>query len=587
MKYLVCIIFFVLTSTNVLFSQVSFEAKVSKKNLGLNERLRVDFVMNQDGDNFSPPAFENFTVVGGPNQSVSNSWINGVRSYSKTYSYYLMPKRKGTFAVGQASIQIEGATYKSSPVNIQVSEAVEKPKDPNDPNYVASQNIDLVAEVSNSSPYLNEAVSIIYKLYWSPSVDIKTPREIDAPRYNDFWSQNIKIKEYDIKTANFKGEERYYVVYKKVVLYPQKTGKLTIEPLTLDVPVVVPTSRRDFFGNRMRTQVSKTITAGSRTLKVKPLPEVNRPANFTGAVGDFTLDVSLNKTTLDALESLVAKVEVSGKGNLKLFDLPQLTVPSALEVYEPEHKEQVTTYLSGMKGKISDSYTIIPQFQGKYPLPKVSFSFFDPVSESYKTLSSDDLLITVLKEPINGDSEPKNSKQQVNKILKETSSFKYIKLETQLSEIESKDWFNSLRFWLLFLLPILLLPIVLYFKKFLDARNADVLGSKARGANRLAKKYLSEAKKQININNEFYIALEKALHNFIKSKLHIENQELNKDRIQELLINGSVDLSDINDFLALLAQCEMARYAPSSTSSSKTNYSKAIEIISKIDKQLR
>ena len=142
------------------FHKLSFEAKVSKKRLGLNERLRVDFVMNQDGDNFSPPAFENFTVVGGPNQSVSNSWINGVRSYSKTYSYYLMPKRKGTFAVGQASIQIDGATYKSSPVSIQVSEAVEKPKDPNDPNYVASQNIDLVAEVSKSSPYLNEAVSV-------------------------------------------------------------------------------------------------------------------------------------------------------------------------------------------------------------------------------------------------------------------------------------------------------------------------------------------------------------------------------------------------------------------------------------------
>ena len=121
----------------------------------------------------------------------------------------------------------------------------------------------------------------------------------------------------------------------------------------------------------------------------------------------------------------------------------------------------------------------------------------------------------------------------------------------------------------------------------MDARNADVLGSKARGANRLAKKYLSEAKKQINNNNEFYIALEKALHNFIKSKLHIENQELNKDRIQELLNDGSVGSNDINDFLALLSQCEMARYAPSSTSSSQTNYAKAIEIISKIDKQLR
>lgn len=585
MKKLVYTIFFVLTVVNLTYSQVSFEAKISKKILGVNERLRVDFVMNQDGDNFEPPSFKDFSVVGGPNQSVSNSWINGVRSYSKTYSYYLMPKKKGKVSVGQASVEIDGVSYKSSPVSIEVTEAVEKPKDPNDPNYVASQNIDLVAEISNSTPYLNEAVSVVYKLYWSPTVDIKTPREIDAPRFNDFWNQNIKIKEYDIKTANFKGEERYYVVYKKVVLYPQKTGELTIEPLTLDVPVVVPTSRRDFFGNRMMTQVSKTIAAGKRVLKVKPLPE-NRPSDFTGAVGVFDLNVSLSKSELDASESLVAKVEVSGKGNLKLFDLPKLSLPSALEVYEPEHKEAVTTYLSGMTGKVSDSYTIIPQFQGKYPLPKVSFSYFDPKSASYKTLYSNDLIINVLKGPVNS-SGGDNTNIKKNTITPESSSFKYIKLDTSFNEINKKDWFSSLHFWIVFIIPFILLPLILMVKKYFDVRNADILGSKARGANRLAKKYLSEAKKQLSDSTVFYIALEKALHNFIKSKLRIENQELNKSRIKELLAKDSVNLVDIDDFTALLEQCEMARYAPVNSSSSNAVYKRAIDIITRIDKQLK
>lgn len=585
MKKLVYTIFFVLTVVNLTYSQVSFEAKISKKILGVNERLRVDFVMNQDGDNFEPPSFKDFSVVGGPNQSVSNSWINGVRSYSKTYSYYLMPKKKGKVSVGQASVEIDGVSYKSSPVSIEVTEAVEKPKDPNDPNYVASQNIDLVAEISNSTPYLNEAVSVVYKLYWSPTVDIKTPREIDAPRFNDFWNQNIKIKEYDIKTANFKGEERYYVVYKKVVLYPQKTGELTIEPLTLDVPVVVPTSRRDFFGNRMMTQVSKTIAAGKRVLKVKPLPE-NRPSDFTGAVGVFDLNVSLSKSELDASESLVAKVEVSGKGNLKLFDLPKLSLPSALEVYEPEHKEAVTTYLSGMTGKVSDSYTIIPQFQGKYPLPKVSFSYFDPKSASYKTLYSNDLIINVLKGPVNS-SGGDNTNIKKNTITPESSSFKYIKLDTSFNEINKEDWFSSLHFWIVFIIPFILLPLILMVKKYFDGRNADILGSKARGANRLAKKYLSEAKKQLSDSTVFYIALEKALHNFIKSKLRIENQELNKSRIKELLAKDSVNLVDIDDFTALLEQCEMARYAPVNSSSSNAVYKRAIDIITRIDKQLK
>jgi hypothetical protein len=149
----------------MLSAQVAFDAKVSKTQLGINERLRVDFTMNKDGDDFEPPNFENFTVVGGPSQSISNSWVNGVRSFSKSYSFFLAPKKRGKFTIGQATIKIEGETYKTLPINITVTAAIDKPKDPNDPDYIASNNIHLVAEISNANPYLNEAITVVYKLY--------------------------------------------------------------------------------------------------------------------------------------------------------------------------------------------------------------------------------------------------------------------------------------------------------------------------------------------------------------------------------------------------------------------------------------
>ena len=157
---------------------MKFEAKVSKNKLGINERLRIDFEMNKDGDHFNPPDFNNFTVVGGPNQSVSNSWVNGVRSFTKTYSYFLAPKKQGSFTIGQASIDIDGETYKTIPLKIEVTSAVDKPKDPNDPNYLAAENIHLVAEVSKTNPYLNEAITVVYKLYVSPNTGVDNWQEI-------------------------------------------------------------------------------------------------------------------------------------------------------------------------------------------------------------------------------------------------------------------------------------------------------------------------------------------------------------------------------------------------------------------------
>lgn len=588
LKHIVVVL--LITFSSGALAQVKFEAKVSKQKLGVNERLRIDFEMNQDGDNFNPPSFDGFTVVGGPNTSVSNSWINGERSYSKTYSYFLAPNRVGSFTIKQATIEIEGEVYKTFPVNIEVTKAVDRPKDGNNAEFVASENIHLVAEVSKTAPYLNEAITVVYKLYVSPDTGVSNWREKDNPRYNDFWSQNIEIKGLKIENGTYKGEEYRYVILRKTVLYPQKTGELKIEPLSLDITVEVPTSRTDIFGNRIMTRVPKTVSAGSRTINVKPLPEAGKPADFKGAVGDYDFKVTTSKTELNATESLQAVVEVSGMGNLKLFELPKLSVPSSLEVYEPEHKENVNTNLSGMRGKISDSYTIVPAFKGKYPIPSISFSYFDLKTESYKRISSNEIIIDVLEGPtalISSSNENDASNNSKQNIITNKDQFAFIKTKPNLTTVKTTHFFRSTLFWSSLLLPLLAIPFAIAIRRSKVKRDADVDGNKVRKADRLARKYLSEARKNMGQKESFYEALERALHNYLKAKLRIETSDFNKERIDALLNEREVNSETIANFASILKSCELARYTPITIVTMQNDYDKAAATISKLDKELR
>lgn len=584
-------IFFVslLLVGTMVSAQVTFEAKVSKKTLGVNERLRIDFEMNKDGDNFVPPSFSDFTVVGGPSQSISNSWVNGKRSYSKIYSYFLAPTKKGKFTIKQASVEIEGEIYKTLPVTITVKTAVDKPKDGSNASYEAAENIHLVAEVSNNKPYLNEPITVVYKLYVGPNTGVENWRETDTPRYNDFWSQNIDIKGIKIMNGKYKGEDYRYVVLRKAVLYPQKTGKLEIEPLVLDITVAVPTKRRDIFGGRLMSQIHVPVSAGRRTINVKPLPE-DKPSDFTGAVGKFDFKVTTSKNQLDASESLQAKVEVSGRGNLKLFELPKLNLPSSLEVYEPEHNETVRTDLSGMRGKISDSYTVVPQYQGKYPIPSISFSYFDPETESYQRVSSDEIVIDVLDGPINNATADNNLSSVNNgkqRVVLSNEQFAFVKSDPNLTSITSTSFFKTKAFWATLLSPLLLIPLTIVLRRKREARLSDVAGNRVRRADKLARKYLGEAKRSLGSKEAFYEALERALHNYLKAKLHIETSDLSKERIHGLLNDRQVNNVTIEEFMSLLKNAELARYTPLSDVEMQQDYDKAAKTISAMDKQIR
>ena len=567
-------------------AQVSFQTKVSKNRLGLNERLRVSFEMNQNGDNFTPPSFNGFNVVGGPNQSVSNSWVNGVRSFSKSYTYFLTPTRKGKITIAQASIEIEGEVYKTTPIQIEVTQAVNNPNSPQArANAIADENLHLVAEISKRNPYLNEAITVIYKLYFSSEISVSNVNETESPKYSDFWSHLIPIPKLEIKRGEFKGQPYNYVTWRKTVLYPQKTGKLVIAPLTLNVSVDVPTNRRDFFGNRVYQKTPKMITAGKRTIDVRPLPLAGRPNDFDGAVGDFDLNVKFNKTALKSSESFQATIKVSGRGNLKLFSLPKLSAPSSLEVYEPEHKENVKTNLLGMQGNIEDTYTVVPQYQGNYPIPSVSFSYFDPVKALYVSLRSEEQLIDVFEGPTASSNTVAPNILQKNNI-NATPYFDFIKLETVLLPMDQTNFYGSANFWLLLLLPFILYAVIVLVKRRSENYTVDPVTQKQRRAARLAKKYLSSAKKVLGDKENFYNALERALHNYLKAKLSIETAEFSKESIVTLLQQKNSSTETIADFISILEKCEAARYSPATAVSMQEDFDFTVQTITLLDREI-
>ncbi|WP_196895532.1 BatD family protein [Aureivirga marina] len=573
-------------AVQIILAQATFRTNVSKSKLGVNQRFRIEFEINaQGGDNFTPPNFSNFTVVGGPSQSVNQSWINGKSSFSQKYVYILQPKKLGTFTIGSATIEYDGNVLKSNPVKISVSKAVETPANPNDPRYIAEQNIHIVAEVSNTKPYVGEAITVVYKLYVSDKISVSDWRINNAIQFNGFWHQNLDSKNQQVQRGKYNGEDYRYVIFKKDLLIPQKSGKLFIDPIEMDVSVGVPTGRGDFFGNMITRNVVQQIKTPKRTINVKELPIADKPENFTGAVGDFTYKMTTNKRVLKANESAEIKVEVSGKGNLKLFELPKITTSDELEVYTPTHDEKVRTTTTGLTGKVSDTYVVVPEFKGKYKIPETSFTYFNPKDKKYHTITTEPIFIESLGGYANSVAQnPIESKKE--DLASNENNFRYIGTKATFHKENASDFYGSKWYYILVIIPLLAIPIGIIIGNRKQARALDVEGNRLRKADRLAKKYLSEAKKQLGKKEEFYIALEKALHNFLKAKLQVETTDISKEKIAEILKSKNVETEVIKDFISVLDDCDFARYTPTTDVMMQQEFEKAKAIIIKLDKVL-
>lgn len=569
-------ILFLFLTCYSLMAQNQFVAQASKNNITLNEKVTIEFSMNFDGDNFEAPQFElsGFRVIFGPSQSISQAWINGKSSYNKSYSYVLIPTKKGTLSIKQAEIEYNGKIYKSAPIKITVTDAEPEPTQNSAPiaGKVSSKSLFLVAEISNSNPYLNEPIEIVYKLYFGYNVALTSDwNEVGKPKYNNFWSQNIDVKDLVAEEGIYKGERIRYAILRKAILYPQKTGNLEIEPLTLDIDYEIATGRTDFFGQMETITANKRVTSGSKVIAVKPLPIAGKPDSFDGAVGNFTFDITPSRTTVKNGEPIDLVITIAGTGNLKLFNLPKPILNEELEVYDPEHKENVTTQSNGMTGNITDKYTIIPQYKGDYAIKPIEFSYFDTQSKSYKTLASKEIKINVLDGPIASGNKP---------LPKNDASKTQIK--TQVAQ--QNNFVGSGLFYSLISLPILAIAGFLIVRKTKNKKQKEQ--SKSQISELLAKKYLSDAKIQFHNKEAFYIALEKSMHNFLKAKLHIETSDISKERIKELLLSKNCDNQSVIDFIKLMENCEIARYAPSSQVTIQQDFEKAEAIITSLNKNL-
>ena len=550
-------LFALILNSSLIIAQVNFEATLSKKKLGLNERLRIDFVMNKNGDNFTPPNFENFQIIGGPNQSIKTSYLNGEQSFSKTFSYFLKHLKKGKLVIYQATITIDGQEYKSLPVEVNVTNSVKGANSNSDDEYFDDDNIELIASVSKSSPFINEPITIVYKLYYKSPINVSNANESEAPKYKDFFTQNIKIPQLKVNRETYKGQIYNVVDWRKVVLYPQRDGNLEISPLSLNLVLDFPTNKRDFFGNIIYDQASKIITTGSKIITVRKLPDNGKPKNFSGAVGQFEFDIILNKNSLKASESFQAKVKVTGQGNLKLFDLPNLMVPASMELYEPERKENVKTNLSGMSGTIENIYTIVPKYQGKFPIQELEFSYFDPLEKTYKTLKSQKLNIDVFE----GPTLSSNSNENI--VLTASESFKFIKKENNFTRINKEQFSNTSTFYILLSIPLLsLLSFIIFYS--LPKRRELNNYEKIKKVYKQIKINLNNAEKSIGNKDKFYDLVEKAIYNCLKARFSIETNKLNKESIKKQMILDGISVDKIEIILKLVESCERARYSNSS-----------------------
>ena len=547
-------------NTLILSSQVKFDVSVSKSKLGLNERFRVDFVMNQNGDNFSPPKFENFQIIGGPNQSIKTSYVNGERNFSKTYSYFLKPLKKGRLKISQASIEIDNEIYKSLPIEVLITDSVKQPSDAVT-QYYNDDDIELRALISKGSPFLNEPITVVYKLYYKAPINISDARETETPKFKDFWSQTIKIPQLKVQREVYKGQNYNVVEWRKVVLYPQRVGELEISPLSLNLVLDVPTDKRDFFGNVIYDQTSQLISTGMRRINVKNLPSQGKPDSFSGAVGEFEFDVILNKNSLRATESFQAELKVKGSGNLKLFDLPNILVPNSMELFDPEREELISTNLSGMSGSISKLFTIIPRFQGNFPIEEVEFSYFNPETEKYKILKSPRLTIDVYDGPALSNTITNDN----SNIITSDDSFRFIKIKGNLREIKNDIFFESKLFYALVTSPfaILLSLLALTIYRRNRKESSDEL---IRIEERQINKMIESAKDSVGDKILFYDKIEKAIIKSLIVKFSIRMESLNKDKIEQIGEEKGLSRNDITLIIRLIENCEKARYSQSSDS---------------------
>lgn len=597
-----------LLSALLLWSAFSFgqgikvTATVSSNQVGTGEQFEITFSTNGNPESFDPPAFNGFQVVGGPNQSSSYSSINGQTTASISVGYVLIGVKEGEYTIGAATMGIGGKQYKSNSIRIKVTKGRAVPQQQGQsrsggaqPDRVASGNsadiskqLFMRAIANKTNVYQGEQIAVTYKLYANIGIVGNAPDKL--PDFNGFWSQEIKNNSdnVDWKEEVYNGQRYHVAVLKEIILFPERFGKLTLDPLimTFVVRKNVPSNDpiEQFFGGGSYEDVKYKVKTAPVTINVKQLPETGKPEGFDGAVGQFSIAASVDKPSLKANEALNYSLKISGSGNLKLLKAPVINFPSGVEKYDPKINDRITESLNGVSGTREYTYLLIPRHEGNYTIEPLKFSYFNPATQRYVTLNTNPFELKVAKgAPGSNVTAYSTGNQQDIKML--AKDIAYIKTKTSGIGRQGDNFYGSAAYYILLCSgPLLFIGALVYRKRYRE-NNRDQVKVKGRNANKIAAKHLANAQKQLLAGDKtlFYQDVYKGLYRYLGDKFNIPAADLNKDHIKEKLTNAGIKETLINQLTDTLDLCEMARYAPVTGIAEQEVFDKAKGIINDIE----
>lgn len=573
------------------------------------ERFRLTYTMNSQPSGIELPSMNNFSVVGGPHTSQSSQVqiINGQvsRNHTVTYTYYLTAKTPGTHTIPSANAIFKGKTHQSNKVQIEVvkgsggqtsSSAASASNNKDEQKQISNENLFVRVLISDRNIYLGEPTMATVKLYVKPgNVNLSGLSDYQMPDFKGFYQQEVETPDLQNLTRENIGGQIYATgVIQKIILIPQRTGNITIEPAKVECIIRTLVRQRSqsffdqFFGNQYK-QSKTTIQSKPLNINVSPLPASGKPASFINAVGRFDLQTSVDKNQVKENEAINLTVSIIGNGNLELIEAPEINFPPDFEVYDPEVTMNIKNAASGPSGKKSFSYLIIPRYEGEYRIPPIKFSYFNPNTTTYKTLSTQEYKVNVLKgDDTSGDNMMTSVQKQ--KIQYLGKDIHYIKSPPfQLKKI-TQPLFRSGWFYAGYGIPLAGFILFLIIRRKKIKENANIELAKNRKANRFARKRLNAASKNLKQQNEdqFYEEILKALWGYLSDKLTIPVAELTMEKAGSELRKHTIEDAVINDLSSIINHCEYARYAPTKDDMSIEDiYNKSAKIILTLEKKLK
>jgi len=587
--------------TSILFAQdLKFTASVNRNEVGTNEQFQVDFSVNGNVEGFNPPSFSGFEVLAGPSQSTSMSSINGNTSMNTTFSYVLAAPKEGDFVIGPATVVVNGRRLNSTPVHIKVVKGRAAPQNnaaQNAPdNTVSAGNtsdlsklIFLREVVDKNNVYQGQQIVLNYRLY--TRVQIEQNQLDKLPDLTGFWNEDVKNTQQQpqVHIETYKGVKYNVIDIKQTILFPEHAGNITIDPIEMTFVVQQPVAATNimdqFFGSYKEVKYKAKSTP--LVIHVKPLPEAGKPEGFTGAVGKFSIEASVDKTSLKTNDALNYKVKVTGAGNIKLLKNLNTAFPEDFEKYDPKISDTVTEDANGVSGSRIYNYLLIPRHKGDYTIGELKFAYFNPTTNRYVSLSSKAFHVNVAQGATeNNVTAFSTSNQQDIKLL--DKDIRYIKTSNDDLYRDDDLFYGSVLYYLLLFIGPVLCGAAYAYRRWDIKNNSDLVKVKNKRAGKVAAKHLASAQIQLTANNTqgFYEDVFKGLYGYLSDKLNILYANLDRETIAAVLQERKVDSQLINKLLDTLDLCEMARYAPVTHISKQEVFEKAKGIINDLENEI-